>query len=193
MSTLLNAAKDYRDADYVFDYQDTIKVNIFIDHSIIEVFVDQLVVFSGRVYPSKTESLKTDLVVSNGKVTINRVDGWQMKSFGDEMEDEVCEPVNLPDSLREGPSGFGNLNRYRQLKMKTFPNPADDELFVEAQKISELNIGIQDLNGRRIYCPVEKIEPNKARVHLGSLPKGIYLCSLRTDNAILASQKFIVN
>jgi beta-fructofuranosidase len=59
----------------------TLKLNIFLDTSSIEVFVnDGEEVFTGRIYPSK-DSLGIKFFAVDGKTKIKRIEKWDMKGF----------------------------------------------------------------------------------------------------------------
>jgi hypothetical protein len=121
-STLSNAVKESRTNYYTFKPGGEVDVHIFIDHSILEVFIDQRNVFSTRVYPSREESNKIDLVVSRGKAEILQLDVWKLKGMREEMGNEVCDPGELPTSVRIQLAGSGEPD----LDFSIYPNPADD-------------------------------------------------------------------
>ena len=162
LSTLSNAGKTKETVPYFFNFKDNISVRLFLDHSTLEVFIDNLIVFSCRVYPSKATSNKIDLVVPQGAVQIVQLDAWQMKPMRQVNSIEVCpiSPKDLPERLRtsvstpviekkNNDSGFsiapslttGNLNI--QYKGDVFPNNttiliyAMDGQIVNVQKINE--------------------------------------------------------
>jgi len=126
-STFSPATKDLRYADYDFNPNDTVSINLFLDHSILEVFVDQLVVFSCRVYPSRIESQKIDLITADEPIQLVKMEAWRLKSIGDELEDLTCEPVNLPGGL------FTNTRELplKKNEWKVFPNPVRNQLTIQ--------------------------------------------------------------
>jgi beta-fructofuranosidase len=192
-STLSDATKDYREADYVFDYNDTIIVNVFIDHSVLEVFIDNIVVFSSRVYPSKQDSNLMDLIVHSGQVTIIGLDVWQLKSFGDEMEDMVCEPYNLPDSLRPVTEDETSiLNFPINPKLKAYPNPATNEVFILGKGFLRGKILFYDIKGREVPIQPTILNDEKVLFDVGNIKKGIYFLVFVVDQEIFRSEKIIV-
>ncbi len=60
---------------------ETLKLNIFIDKSVIEVFVNDRQVLSTRVYPGLTNSLGVTLRAQGSEATLKSLDAWQMKSI----------------------------------------------------------------------------------------------------------------
>lgn len=130
LSTLSLAAKDKRETKYIFDHREPIRVNIFLDRSVLEVFIDNVVVFSCRVYPSKVESRSVDMIVSDKTARILRLDAWKMKDMVAVASAEVCEPdpASLPDALRKEIAGIvldtgDDLGKFG---LTVYPNPARD-------------------------------------------------------------------
>ena len=145
---------DYRSVDYIFDYRDTINVDIFLDHSVIEVFVDNLAVYSLRVYPSRIESQKIDLVVAKGKVDLISLDMWKLKDMRDVSTNEVCERTNLPDRFRRlgDPLSVAEKKK-KDVKISLYPNPVSNQLIVEnsEEALKAWGITITDITGK-IVC-----------------------------------------
>jgi beta-fructofuranosidase len=192
-STFSDATKDYREANYVFDYNDTITVNIFLDRSILEVFIDQIVAFSARVYPSLNESKLIDLDVKSGQVNILSLDVWQLKSFGDVMEDLVCEPHNLPDSLRpENETETGFLNNLMNPILRTYPNPTSHEVFITGKGFSRGRFFFYDMMGRKVNIQPTILNDDKVLFDVSSIKKGTYFLVLIIDQEIFRSEKIIV-
>lgn len=53
-------------------------LHVFLDRSVVEVFVDDRVVLSGRVYPSREDSLGVALFTKGGALRIGSLDVWQI-------------------------------------------------------------------------------------------------------------------
>lgn len=59
-----------------------LKLHIFLDHSVIEVFANDTECISTRVYPTKADSEGVQLELVNGdKVKLNYLDIWEMKTI----------------------------------------------------------------------------------------------------------------
>jgi beta-fructofuranosidase len=134
-STLSPALKDNRESTYIFDHRDSIRVQIYLDRSTIEVFVDNVVTFSCRAYPSRVESNKVDLVVSDGAVEIIQLDAWDMNSMNATASIEVCEPSadELPEALKKprvitSPVTSILIEEVREAAFSLYPNPAESQL-----------------------------------------------------------------
>jgi beta-fructofuranosidase len=172
---------DYRSNDYIFDYRDTISVDIFLDHSVIEVFVDDLAVYSLRVYPSRIESQNVDLVVAKGKVNIISLDMWKMKNMKDVTSSEVCERTNLPARFRRlgDPLGIDENNSERNL-LKLYPNPAKNNLTIEFPytKNDSVIIEINDCTGKSVFLKKTITNQDKRiNVDISGLSPGAYVLS----------------
>lgn len=58
-------------------------LRIFVDHSVVEVFANGHVCITGRIYPTRADSLGVGLFAHNGSVTLISLDVWQMRSIWD--------------------------------------------------------------------------------------------------------------
>jgi len=56
-------------------------MQIFVDNSVIEIFLNNKFSFSLRVYPSKFTGLNLSFLVNNGKLKIKRLSLWEMKNI----------------------------------------------------------------------------------------------------------------
>jgi beta-fructofuranosidase len=55
-----------------------IQLHVFIDESIIELFVDEAVALTGRVYPTRADSLGIAAFAVDGAAEIEAIDTWQI-------------------------------------------------------------------------------------------------------------------
>lgn len=143
--------RDVREAKYIFDHKENINVTVFIDHSVLEVFIDNVVVFSCRVYPAKPESNKIDLVVAKGKVKILSGTEWQMMDIGLSNAVDVCEPdpAELPNELRKEIAVGGPVTSTHpdgEKVISVYPIPATGSVFVEYSSPSAV-ICLYRING----------------------------------------------
>jgi len=58
-----------------------LKLHIFLDHSIIEVFANGHTVITTRVYPTRADSLGLDIFAHDGSVLVKRCNIWQLDSI----------------------------------------------------------------------------------------------------------------
>lgn len=185
-SSLLNTAKDIREAKYIFDHRENIHVNIFIDHSVVEVFIDNIVSFSSRIYPSLAESNKVDLVVASKSVEIVTLDAWQMKNMDSASSTLVCEPdpQSLPDSLRKESVDpiLGVQDESALNGLELYPNPARNLIEIHYSKksnASQFDLQIFSLTGQR----VSNIEINNTgrQVDISRLNPGVYYAQFSNE------------
>jgi sucrose-6-phosphate hydrolase SacC (GH32 family) len=185
-STFSLATKDNREVSYVFDYKDTIDVKIFLDHSILEVFVENVVVFSCRVYPSRETSNKIDLIVNDGGVEIIQLNAWQMNDMNFSTAMDVCEiPVEkLPIALRKPKKNLvttGILKQEDENKFQVFPNPTESAITIHyAPYILKegYTIAIYTLEGNLIQ---RSLLSAQNQFSLGDLPSGIYYVIIENE------------
>lgn len=60
---------------------DTLELRIFIDRSVVEVFVNGQQYLAMRVYPGREDSVGVSLRARGGAATLNKLDAWQVKSI----------------------------------------------------------------------------------------------------------------
>jgi hypothetical protein len=115
LSSPYNTAKDYKTVDYT--YTDTLYVRIFIDHSILEVFINNEIVMSSRVYPGP-DSKSIDLISSNGQVEIISFKAWDIINKEEIITPKFCHNITKVESI--------SSNKI----IKVFPNPSNENLFM---------------------------------------------------------------
>lgn len=57
------------------------KFQVFIDHSVIDVFINDAAAFSFRAYPTKADSNGIKIYSNGGVATVESVEAWQMKNI----------------------------------------------------------------------------------------------------------------
>jgi beta-fructofuranosidase len=183
LSTFSLATKDKRQASYVFDYKDTIDVKIFLDHSILEVFVENVVVFSCRVYPSREASDKVDLIVSNGAATIVQLDAWKMNDKNSSGAIDVCEiPIEeLPTALRKQKKNIvtTGISEEENNGFQIFPNPTESTLTIAGPSKSfkeTITISIFTTDGKLMKRT--SVMDMQNQISLNDFPSGIYYVAI---------------
>ena len=58
-----------------------LKLRIFVDRSIVEVFAGGRQCVALRVYPQRNDSLGVSIAAQNGDASLRRLDAWQMRSI----------------------------------------------------------------------------------------------------------------
>jgi beta-fructofuranosidase len=68
-------------APFVLDAGETVKMRIFIDKSVVEVFVNGKQCVAARVYPGRDDSLGVSIKAQGQDAELKSLDAWQMKSI----------------------------------------------------------------------------------------------------------------
>ena len=59
----------------------TLTLRVFLDHSVIEVYANRTACITGRIYPSRSDSLGVDVFAGSDGVRLRSLDTWQMASI----------------------------------------------------------------------------------------------------------------
>ncbi len=68
-------------ADVLVDLSKPVQLRIFVDQSIVEVFVNGRQYLAQRVYPSREDSVGVSIRSQGGEATLQRLDAWPMKNI----------------------------------------------------------------------------------------------------------------
>jgi len=60
---------------------ETLKLHVFLDKSVIEVFINGKQCVAARVYPGRKDSVDVSLRAQGSDATLKSLDAWQMKSI----------------------------------------------------------------------------------------------------------------
>jgi beta-fructofuranosidase len=60
---------------------ETLKLHVYIDHSVVEVFANARVCLTSRVYPTRSDSVGVSPVAFGGRVGLKSLDRWTMKAL----------------------------------------------------------------------------------------------------------------
>ncbi|VXD21288.1 GH32 C-terminal domain-containing protein [Marinoscillum sp. 108] len=193
-SSLSNTLKNTRIGNFVFNPNDTLNVRIFIDHSTLEVFVQNLTVFSARVYPSRAESDLVDVVAIDGEVSVVSAKKWEMASMLDhEVVGQSCVPSNLPTHFNKTPkepeepeeplkSGFKS-------GWKLYPNPSFDVINLDTPGIENGQYFIYSLSGQQLLSGA--IDQERAAIDVHQIPAGMYLLTA-SDGTLFYSERILI-
>jgi beta-fructofuranosidase len=58
-----------------------LNVQLFLDHSVLEVFVNETICLACRLYPVRADSLCVEVFARHGSIRLNSMDVWSMKSI----------------------------------------------------------------------------------------------------------------
>jgi beta-fructofuranosidase len=73
--------RDIREGPLPLTTDESLLLHIFIDRSVIEVFANQRLCMSSRVYPSRTDSLGVGLFARGGSARLKALDAWELQSI----------------------------------------------------------------------------------------------------------------
>src|SRR5205823_1745463 len=59
-----------------------LRLHVFLDRSVVEVFGNQRVCITSRVYPSRADSLGIELFAHGGTAKLISIDAWEMNPIG---------------------------------------------------------------------------------------------------------------
>jgi beta-fructofuranosidase len=79
LSTVVD--RDMRKAHLQLDDRGELRLHIFLDHSVLEVFANDRTCLAGRIYPTRADSLGLDLFSRSGQVRLKSLDVWTLDSI----------------------------------------------------------------------------------------------------------------
>jgi sucrose-6-phosphate hydrolase SacC (GH32 family) len=194
-SSLTSGLKNIRKEKYVFDANDSIYVRAFLDHSILEVFVDNLIVISCRVYPSRVESNNVDVVLSEGGVKLLSLNKWNMLDLSETTSQDVCPPIDLPTEFRKEKKTVVTpvttaINKEIESEFELYPNPASDYVIVQRAGTWEARVILYSLTGEQVLETIVTSAKNK--INVSGLPSGVYVGKCYTKSSAVRRFKLII-
>jgi len=80
-SSSAEVARDVRGGPLELAEGEPLRLRIFLDRSVLEVFANERACLTSRIYPTRADSLGVGLFAVGGKAKVKRLDVWQMKSI----------------------------------------------------------------------------------------------------------------
>ena len=71
--------RDVRSARLELGQAETLRLHIFVDHSVLEVFANGRVCLASRIYPTRSDSLGVELLAAGGSAHVSELDVWHME------------------------------------------------------------------------------------------------------------------
>ncbi len=68
-------------ASVLLEPNERLRLRLFIDKSVVEVFVNERQVMAERVFPSRDDSLGVSLRAQGNRAELKSLEAWQMKSI----------------------------------------------------------------------------------------------------------------
>ena len=175
LSSTAQTVRNNRFESYDFYPHDTIEVRLFLDHSILEVFVDNVVVMSARVYPSEGSRLIDIVTESNSAIELLEFRAWDIVNKEVISPMAVCEITDLPNDLYTTSSEV-NLDKTRLHAV--FPNPFSEKINIQFKNSQGELDGIfflYDALGQLVY---EGSYRDSEEISLKDFPAGLYFLTL---------------
>jgi len=100
------------------------------------------------------------------------------------------------NNLFENNSGDStNVNFYELQKLKLYPNPANDYLFIDYDVlfVKEAKLKIYNSIGAVIFSKTLEEKQDKLKVPVSEYQNGLYFCSLQIDGKLLNTKKILIN
>ncbi|HKL08562.1 MAG TPA: T9SS type A sorting domain-containing protein [Bacteroidales bacterium] len=87
------------------------------------------------------------------------------------------------------------LNPSDLQKLKLYPNPVSDYLYVDYEivYVNEAKLVIYNSIGAIVYSKELKEDQKQLKIPVSELKNGLYFCSLQIDSKLLDTQKILVN
>ena len=57
-----------------------LRLQIFLDRSVLEVFANERISITSRIYPTRADSVGVALLAEHGEARLNALDAWQIRS-----------------------------------------------------------------------------------------------------------------
>lgn len=149
-------------------------LHIFLDGSVLEVFLNNELALSTRIYPEKIQSSGLDIFTQGGTANLVSLDIWEMKS----MHDPTVTGLKTLSPAKK---------KQESIIEQVFPNPFSNALNIELNlpKGGEIEVVISDVLGKKItarelgYFPQGK---QTFQISAINLPKGQYVLEVRTNH-----------
>lgn len=182
-SSVLYPIKNKLIGEYIMNHKEDLNIHIFLDGSIIEVFVDQIVVFSCRVYPSSSESNLVDLLPIKGNITLLNSNAWELSSKKEFQNYNFCssDTLSLPSQLRKKTNESLILGIKENIEdlFTIFPNPTSGMLFLKSSFSGDFKLKCYNSLGVEINCSSLRYF---GYLNLSDFQPGIYFFLIQTEN-----------
>jgi beta-fructofuranosidase len=86
LSTVVD--RDIRKAPVELDENGRLRIHIFLDRSVLEIFANDKTCLVGRIYPTRPDSQNLELFVRRGRARLVRMDVWRLASIWEQRDQE---------------------------------------------------------------------------------------------------------
>lgn len=181
-SSLAVTLEDLRETPFTFEQDSTYRINIFLDHSIVEVFINDTYAFSCRAYPTRLESDRVDVIVNSGSITIDTLDAYQIANTDTIFTGIVLSTKDIQQEI------------YNTIDLKIQPNPNNGNFQVvfDNPLREDYQVKIIDSLGRVIYNQAIRFSQDEEILPFNmDLAKGIYFLQVEFENGT-KTERFVI-
>lgn len=102
-------------------------------------------------------------------------------------QDPNAEAISNQDTAK--------VNFYELQKLKLYPNPATDYLFIDYDIlfVKEAKLKIYNSIGSVVYSKDLEEKKDNLKVYVSNFDNGLYFCSLQIDGKLLNTKKILIN
>jgi len=177
-STNLNSPLSFMGIFEEIPADEDIVLNIFVDGSIVEVFINDRHAFATRIFPENPESTGLDLYVKTGQALFKTVDIWEMKPL-----EEVIVTSTKDLTTEQTKNSIKNI----------YPNPFQEIINIELELPSTADVSIQlyDLLGKQLQeQTINKLPKGKQMISFKPTPTPVtlYFLTIRIDGQQVATR-----
>ena len=107
-----------------------------------------------------------------------------------------CSSFAQPkENINEGPKDTTETNLINLQKIKLYPNPVSDFLFVDydIEYTKGAKLIIYNSIGATIYSKELKDKKDNLKIQVSDYKNGLYFCSLQIDGKLLITKKILIN
>ena len=138
------STQDRQGADYIFADNDSVYLRVFIDHSIIEVFIDDIAVMSARVYPHPNQNQVSFKCLSGSANVTGNLYPLHNMLDSNNLYTKYCDPLNLPTGL----NGYISVNEDEEEKLLLHPNPSTETISINTSHFIGSPFKLTDTTGK---------------------------------------------
>ena len=126
---------------------------------------------------------ETDYSINNGKITFNTSGSYSVTMNNLAILSHTDYPAKVIATINVGTAG---LHDNFVPKIKVYPNPTSDKLFIECEKFS--TITLYDMFGKEV---LNQNINKKLEININHLPKGIYIARIISEDKVVGNSKIV--
>ena len=172
--------RDVRTGDFELGDDENLRLHVFVDNSVIEVFVNDSRALATRVFPTQSSSNQVDLFASGGTASAT-VDYWEIDARYTSINEEPAES-DVPDQI--------NLNQ-------NYPNPFNSatNISFEIPETSGVRLEVYNILGQHVRTLVDgrlQSGTHQATFDGSGLASGVYIYRLQVGNEIRSKKMMLL-